>query len=49
MEVTLRELDKQVMRGKKVQGVMHRCNMVSDGGASTNDDIIHVDTDDCAT
>ena len=47
MKTALGELDKQVMRGKKVQGVMHHCNVVSDGGASTDDDIIHVDTDDC--
>ena len=46
METAFGELDEQVVFGEEVQGVVYCGNMVSECGASTDDDVIHVHTDD---
>ena len=46
VETTFGEFNEQVVCSEEVQGVMHRGDVVSERGAGTDDDVVHINVDD---
>ena len=47
MKMAFGQFDEEVVRGEEVEGVMDSGNVVLDSGTGANNDVIHVNTDNC--
>ena len=47
MELTFGKFDKEVVCCQEVEGVVDNGNVVLDSGTGANNDVTHVDMDDC--